>query len=223
MDKANDKMAENAPRAARHWVVAAACVGFIAAMVGVTYASVPLYAMFCSLTGFGGATRVGATPTGAPLEREITIRFDANVSPGLPWTFAPVEREMNVKIGATSLAHYTALNRSADDTRANATYNVSPPQAGAYFVKLQCFCFEEQTLAGREKMDMPVVFYVDPAIADDPDLKTLKDITLSYTFFPAKPDRPQVRADADTLNKVRADADKTGKVRVDADGARKPL
>ncbi|MCL8381705.1 MULTISPECIES: cytochrome c oxidase assembly protein [Xanthobacter] len=213
MAEANDKMAESAPRAARHWVVAAACVGFIAAMVGVTYASVPLYAMFCSLTGFGGATRVGSTPTAAPLDREITIRFDANVSPGLPWAFAPVQREMTVKIGATSLAHYTAQNRSADDTRANATYNVSPPQAGAYFVKLQCFCFEEQTLAGREKMDMPVVFYVDPSIADDPDLKTLKDITLSYTFFPAKADKPQVRANADTLDKVRADAE----------GARKPL
>lgn len=201
MAEANEKTAQSARRAPRHGVVAAACVGFIAAMVGVTYASVPLYAMFCSLTGFGGATRVGAAPTAAPLEREITIRFDANVAPGLPWTFAPSQREMTVKVGATSLAHYTAANRSGDETRANATYNVSPPQAGAYFVKLQCFCFEEQTLAGREKMEMPVVFYVDPAIADDPDLKTLKDITLSYTFFPARSDKPQARADAEGARK----------------------
>lgn len=179
----------------RHLVVAAACVAFIATMVGVTYASVPLYAMFCALTGFGGATRVGAAPSAAPMEREITIRFDANVAPGLPWAFAPVERDVTVKVGATSLAHYTAANRSSVETHANATYNVSPPQAGAYFVKLQCFCFDEQTLSPNEKLEMPVVFYVDPAIAQDPDLKTLTDITLSYTFFPAKtPDKPVARA-----------------------------
>ncbi|MFG1349845.1 cytochrome c oxidase assembly protein [Xanthobacter autotrophicus] len=179
----------------RHLVVASACFAFIAAMVGVTYASVPLYAMFCALTGFGGATRVGTAPTAAPMEREITIRFDANVAPGLPWAFAPVERDLTVKVGATSLAHYTAANRSALETHANATYNVSPPQAGAYFVKLQCFCFDEQTLAPNEKLEMPVVFYVDPAIAQDPDLKTLSNITLSYTFFPIKtPDKPVARA-----------------------------
>ncbi|MDI4663611.1 cytochrome c oxidase assembly protein [Xanthobacter autotrophicus] len=178
----------------RHLVVASACVAFIAAMVGVTYASVPLYAMFCALTGFGGATRVGSAPA-TPIDREITIRFDANVAPGLPWAFAPVEREMTVKVGATSLAHYTAANRSGGETHANATYNVSPPQAGAYFVKLQCFCFEEQTLTPNEKLEMPVVFYVDPAIEQDPDLKRLGSITLSYTFFPAKaPDKPVARA-----------------------------
>lgn len=183
----------HAPR--RHWVVAMACVGFIAAMVGVTYASVPLYAMFCSLTGFGGATRVGSTPAQA-IEREITIRFDANVAPGLTWAFAPDAREMTVKVGATSLAHYTAANRAGVETYGNATYNVSPPQAGAYFVKMQCFCFNEQTLGPNETMDMPVVFFVDPAIVDDPDLKTLKDITLSYTFFPAKaPEKPAGRAE----------------------------
>ncbi|MET3352146.1 UNVERIFIED_ORG: cytochrome c oxidase assembly protein subunit 11 [Xanthobacter viscosus] len=179
----------------RHVVVASACAAFIAAMVGVTYASVPLYAMFCALTGFGGATRVGAAPSAAPIDREITIRFDANVAPGLPWAFAPVERDLTIKVGATSLAHYTAANRSALETHANATYNVSPPQAGAYFVKLQCFCFDEQTLGANEKLEMPVVFYVDPAIAQDPDLKTLTDITLSYTFFPAKTaDKPVARA-----------------------------
>lgn len=171
-------------------LVAACCFAFIAAMVGVTYASVPLYAAFCSLTGFGGATRVAAeAPRQVPGQgaaRNITIRFDANVAAGLPWTFTPDQREMVVKIGATNLAHYSTRNTAATPTAANATYNVSPPQAGAYFVKLQCFCFEEQTLAGHEKVDMPVVFYVDPAILDDPDLKTLPAITLSYTFFPAK-------------------------------------
>lgn len=196
---ADDHKEQKGPRSAgsrRHVGVAAACVAFIAAMVGVTYASVPLYAMFCALTGFGGATRVGERAPVAPIEREITIRFDANVAPGLPWAFAPSQRAMTVKVGATSLAHYTAANRSGSGTRANATYNVSPPQAGAYFVKLQCFCFDEQALGPNEKMEMPVVFYVDPAIAQDPDLKTLTDITLSYTFFPAKSEKPVARTSA---------------------------
>lgn len=197
MDSASGHKAREDKRTAgrRHGVVAAACVAFIATMAAVTYASVPLYAMFCSLTGFGGSTRVGDAAPAVPLDREITIRFDANVAPGLPWAFAPVAREITVKVGATSLAHYTATNRAAQATRANATYNVSPPQAGAYFVKLQCFCFEEQTLAANEQMEMPVVFYVDPAIADDPDLKTLGTITLSYTFFPARTaEKPVARA-----------------------------
>lgn len=208
MAEVKDNRVSN-PRDRRHRVVAMSCVAFIAAMVGVTYASVPLYAMFCSLTGFGGATRVGTAPAAA-IDRDITIRFDANVAPGLKWAFAPVAREMTVKIGATSLAHYTATNRTPSETHGNATYNVSPPQAGAYFVKMQCFCFEEQALGPNETMDMPVVFFVDPAIVDDPDLKTLKNITLSYTFFPAKaPDKPQARADS-----------RSGR---DTDAARKPL
>lgn len=197
MTDANEDRARTAPRPAgrRHAAVAAACAAFIAAMAGVTYASVPLYAMFCSLTGFGGATRVGEAAPTTTLDREITISFDANVAPGLPWAFAPVQREMTVKVGASSLAHFTAANLSGAPTRANATYNVSPPQAGAYFVKLQCFCFDEQALAPNEKMDMPVVFYVDPAIAQDPDLKNLSTITLSYTFFPSKAaEKPVARA-----------------------------
>lgn len=198
MTQSNEGPVPAAPRSTgrRHAVVAGACAAFIATMAAVTYASVPLYAMFCSLTGFGGSTRVGQTAPATPLEREITISFDANVAPGLPWNFAPDQREMTVKVGATSMAHYTAQNRAGSETRGNATYNVSPPQAGAYFVKLQCFCFNEQTLAPHEKVDMPVVFYVDPAIAQDPDLKDLSTITLSYTFFPAKADKPEVRASA---------------------------
>ena len=190
---ANAGAADGARRTgSRHVLVASACAAFIAAMVGVTYASVPLYAMFCALTGFGGATRVSATPAAA-IDREITVHFDANVAPGLPWQFAPAQRNITVKIGATSLAHYAATNRSSVETRGNAAYNVSPPQAGAYFVKMQCFCFNEQVLGANETMDMPVVFFVDPAIADDPDLKTLGDITLSYTFFPAPADKPVAR------------------------------
>lgn len=185
------------PRRARHALVALGCLAFIAGMVGLTYASVPLYAMFCALTGFGGATRL-AGETGAPAKgtgRLITIRFDANVAPGLSWSFAPQQREMTVEVGASSLAFYEARNLTGRETHANATYNVSPPQAGAYFVKMQCFCFEEQTLGPRETLPMPVAFYVDPALLEDPDLRTLGAITLSYTFFPAKPDgRPRAEA-----------------------------
>ncbi len=171
----------------RGHVTAAALAGFVAVMVGVTYASAPLYAAFCTLTGFGGSTRVAARPPQAVAEREIAIRFDANVAAGLPWSFAPDAREMVVRIGAPSLAHYSARNTSGTETAGNAAYNVSPPQAGAYFVKMQCFCFDEQRLGPGAAADMPVAFYVDPAILDDPDLKTLPAITLSYTFFPAPP------------------------------------
>lgn len=167
-------------------LVALALTAFVAAMVGVTYASVPLYAAFCTLTGFGGSTRVAARAPQAADEQQITIRFDANVAAGLPWSFSPEAREMVVRIGAPNLAHYSARNRSGRETAANATYNVSPPQAGAYFVKMQCFCFEEQHLAAGEQADLPVAFYVDPEILKDPDLKTLPAITLSYTFFPAR-------------------------------------
>lgn len=176
-----------ARRASHGWIVTG-CLAFIAAMVGLTYASVPLYAMFCTLTGFGGATRVAeGAPGAAPgSDHRITVSFDANVAPGLAWSFAPKQRDMTVEIGASSLAYYEAKNLAAAETHGNAAYNVSPPQAGAYFVKMQCFCFEEQVLAAGETMPMPVAFYIDPAILEDPDLKSLTTITLSYTFFPAK-------------------------------------
>jgi len=182
----------------RHLPVALGCAAFIAGMVGVTYASVPLYAAFCALTGFGGATRQAAQAPAAASERAITIRFDANVAAGLPWSFAPEQRELVVKIGAPSLAYYEARSSAKTVTAGNATYNVSPPQAGAYFVKMQCFCFDEQRLDAGERADMAVAFYVDPAILEDPDLKTLPAITLSYTFFPA---RPQARAAAEGAGK----------------------
>lgn len=192
-EQGNDKAGGMGPggpsrSGSRHWLVALVCLGFIGGMAGMTAASVPLYRVFCSLTGFGGATRTAegeAAPT--PINRTMEIRFDANVAPGLAWAFKPVQRSMVVKVGESSLAHYTAENRSDAETYANATYNVMPAQAGAYFVKLQCFCFNEQTLGPKEKADMPVVFYVDPDIVKDPDLQGIKTITLSYTFFPAKP------------------------------------
>ncbi|QTL01764.1 cytochrome c oxidase assembly protein [Aquabacter sp. L1I39] len=181
-------------RKPRHGLVAAACVGFVAAMGAAAYASVPLYTMFCSLTGFGGATRVGTAAPETVIDRSMKIRFDANVAPGLPWEFKPEQREVEVKVGETKMVYYLAANQAGAPTYGNATYNVTPAQAGFYFVKMQCFCFNEQVLEGKEKVDMPVVFFIDPAIEQDEDLKSVKTITLSYTFFPAKaPSQPVAR------------------------------
>jgi cytochrome c oxidase assembly protein subunit 11 len=178
--------AEGAALARRHARVALACGAFVAGMVGAAYAAVPLYDWFCRTTGFGGTPIVAASAPAAPIGRRITVRFDANVASGLPWDFAPETREVEVAVGETKLAHYAARNHWSGPTVGTATYNVSPPQAGAYFNKLQCFCFTEQRLAAGERMDMPVAFFVDPEIDKDPELKSLQHITLSYTFFPAK-------------------------------------
>ncbi|HEY7459233.1 MAG TPA: cytochrome c oxidase assembly protein [Xanthobacteraceae bacterium] len=178
--------AEGAALARRHARVALALGTFVVAMVGAAYASVPLYDWFCRTTGFGGTPLVAAKAPDAPIARRITVRFDSNVAGGLPWDFAPETREVEIAIGETKLVHYVARNAGAQSTVGTATYNVSPPQAGAYFNKLQCFCFTDQRLTAGERMEMPVAFFIDPAIADDPDLRGLKNITLSYTFFPVK-------------------------------------
>ncbi|WP_428029171.1 cytochrome c oxidase assembly protein [Ancylobacter sp.] len=171
-------------RSRSHRVVALSCAAFVATMVGAAYAAVPLYQMFCQVTGFGGATRVaGAAPT-APLERTVEVRFDANISPGLDWSFEPEARSVTVRVGETKLAFYRAHNRSSQPVTASATYNVTPAQSGYHFAKMQCFCFTDQTLQPGETLDMPVVFFVDPAFAEDPEMKGVKTITLSYTFFP---------------------------------------
>jgi cytochrome c oxidase assembly protein subunit 11 len=175
----------------RDVIVAAACGVFVALMVGASYASVPLYDWFCRTTGFGGRTQVAtAAPTG-PLGRTITIRFDGNVAPGLPWRFEPEQNSVQVRIGEVFTANYVVQNLAARETLGQAAYNVSPPTSGVYFHKINCFCFTEQRMAPGEKREMPVVFYVDPSIEKDPELDDLNTITLSYSFFavrePAKP------------------------------------
>lgn len=172
--------------AARHRRVALACFAFVSAMVGASYAAVPLYDLFCRVTGFGGTPRIATAAPAAPVERRMKIRLDANVAPGLPWKFGPEAREVEVRVGESKLVHYAATNNGKAGTVGTATYNVSPPTAGAYFMKMQCFCFTEQALASGEKMEMPVAFFVDPEIEKDPELKGLTTITLSYTFFPVK-------------------------------------
>lgn len=162
----------------------------VVAMVGLAYASVPLYRMFCQVTGFGGTTqmRVGGQAPGA-VGHLISVRFDANVSPALGWVFRPVDTHRRVAIGARNIALYTARNPSNRPLVGTATFNVTPSQAGQYFTKVQCFCFTEQRLEPGQEVRMPVVYYVDPAILDDPDARNISEITLSYTFYPV--DQPQ--------------------------------
>jgi cytochrome c oxidase assembly protein subunit 11 len=178
--------AEGAALARRHARVALACAAFVAGMVGMSFAAVPLYDLFCRTTGFGGTPRVAKSAPAVPGERRIVVRFDSNVAVGLPWTFAPERREIEVKVGESALAHYVATSTAPSETAGTATYNVSPPQAGAYFNKLECFCFTEQRLTAGERIEVPVAFFIDPAIERDSELKSLHSITLSYTFFPVK-------------------------------------
>jgi cytochrome c oxidase assembly protein subunit 11 len=170
----------------RHRTVGLACAVFVAAMVGVAYASVPLYDWFCRTTGFGGIPLVAKEAPAAPIARKITVRFDGNVAGGLPWTFAPEKNEIELAVGETALFHYVAKSQGAGETVGIASYNVSPPEAASYFNKIQCFCFTDQKLSPGERVDMPVVFFVDPAIDQDAEFKSLRTITLSYTFFPSK-------------------------------------
>jgi cytochrome c oxidase assembly protein subunit 11 len=152
-------------------------------MVGASYASVPLYQLFCQVTGYGGTTRVATAPASAVLERTVKIRFDANVAPGVPWDFAPEKADVDLKLGENGLAFYKVTNTSDRAVTAVATYNVTPFKAGPYFQKLECFCFQDRTLQPGETMELPVIFYVDPALATDKNVSEINQITLSYTFF----------------------------------------
>jgi cytochrome c oxidase assembly protein subunit 11 len=176
----------------RDMIVAACCGAFVAGMVGMSYAAVPLYDWFCRTTGFGGRTQVATgAPAQAPLGRTISVRFDANVAGGLPWRFQPEQNAIDVRIGDVVTVNYTVTNLSARTTVGQASYNVTPPTVGAYFQKINCFCFTEQKLAPGEKREMTVVFYVDPALAKDWEMNDLNSITLSYSFFAVRePARP---------------------------------
>jgi cytochrome c oxidase assembly protein subunit 11 len=166
--------------------VAAMCGGIVAGMVGLSFASVPLYQLFCQVTGYGGTTQVADAPAGVVLDRTMTVQFDANVGPGLPMRFAAVDRNETKPIGEQSIAYYEVSNPTDKPIVGTAVFNVVPHKAGIYFNKIECFCFTEQKLAPGESARLPVAYFIDPAIADDEDLKTLKSITLSYTFYPAK-------------------------------------
>jgi cytochrome c oxidase assembly protein subunit 11 len=180
------------PNLRRDAVVAAICGLVVVLMVGASYAAVPFYNWFCRATGFNGTTQVAtAGPAGAPLARKIAIRFDSNVAPGLPWKFEPEKTEIEVRIGEVVTVYYNVVNEAARTTTGQAAYNVAPLTVGAYFEKINCFCFTEQTMGPGEKRQMAVVFYVDPSIVNDSDNDGLNTITLSYTFYPVRDPAPK--------------------------------
>jgi cytochrome c oxidase assembly protein subunit 11 len=178
----------------RHSILALSLVGLVAGMVGLSFASVPLYRMFCQVTGYGGTPQRAEKAPGEVLDRTITIRFDGNVDHSLPWTFAPVQQTMDVKIGETALAFFKASNNSSVPVSGRAIFNVAPELAGRYFTKIECFCFKQQTLAAGQTVEMPVTFFVDPKIVDDEDTKDISEITLSYTFYRSDEPNPPAAA-----------------------------
>jgi len=157
--------------------------GVAAVMVSLSFAAVPFYDWFCRVTGYGGTTNVAETASDEILDRTVTIRFDSNVEPGMPWEFKPVERQVTLRIGETGLAFYEAYNPTDRTVAGTASYNVAPDAAGYYFTKIDCFCFEQQVLAPGERVTMPVSFYVDPDMVTSRDASKVKHITLSYTFY----------------------------------------
>jgi len=157
-------------------------------MGGMAWAAVPLYDLFCRVTGFGGTTQVGEGADRV-LDRTVMVRFDASLADGMPWTFKPKQPSMEVRIGETVLAHYEAHNPTDRPIAGSATYNVSPFSVGGYFTKIDCFCFTEQVLQPGERVDMPVTFYIDPAMVEDAEATQVKAITLSYTFFEQELDK----------------------------------
>ena len=171
----------------RHRTLALSCAALVVAMVGAAYASVPLYRLFCQVTGFDGTPRIAAHPSTTVIDQTVTIRFDGNVTPGLPWHFEPVQNTMQVKIGENYLAFFRATNTSDQPVRGTAIYNVFPEIAAVYFNKVQCFCFTEQLLQPGETVEFPVSFFVDPQIVNDRDARAVTHITLSYTFNPMPP------------------------------------
>jgi len=183
----------------RDMIVAAACGVFVAAMVGASFAAVPFYNWFCRTTGFGGTTQVAEKAPDHILGRTLTIRFDSNVAPGLPWKFEPEQNEIDVRIGEVAIVRYKVVNLAAREITAQASYNVSPPTVGGYFTKINCFCFTEQTMQPSETREMTVVFYVDPSIVRDRDQDGLNTITLSYTFYRLR-EQPQPVAQASDKN-----------------------
>jgi cytochrome c oxidase assembly protein subunit 11 len=162
------------------------CVVVLAAMTGAAFAAVPLYREFCQATGFSGAIPRASRAPSVVLDRKITVGFDTNVR-GLPWTFTPVQTSQTINIGESGLAFFTVTNNSDKPLTGRAAYNVTPDQVGSYFRKLQCFCFSDQTIPAHTTERFPVVYFVDPKFASDPDTKGFTNVTLSYTFFPAPP------------------------------------
>ena len=181
-------------KSGRNGAVALALVGLVAGMTGLAFAAVPLYRLFCQVTGYSGVPQRAEAAPEQGLDRTIQVRFDANVDRALPWSFVPVERVIDVKIGESTLAFFKAANDSNASMTGTAIFNVVPERAARYFNKIECFCFKEQTLAPGASIEMPVTFFIDPKIVDDEDTKNISEITLSYTFYRAGEETGSVAA-----------------------------
>ena len=174
-----------------------ACSAAVLAMTGLSFAAVPLYNLFCKVTGFAGTPMVGTAATGKTSDRIVQVAFDANVAPALGWRFEAERTQIKAQVGVTQTVFYKITNTSSRPMTGIATYNVQPNQSGAYFVKIQCFCFTETTLQPGETLEAPVVFYIDPEIELNRELASLKSITLSYTYFPSKNGQPVAESKGD--------------------------
>ena len=170
-------------RSDKRGLVALTLAGLVAGMVGLSFASVPLYRMFCQATGFGGVPQVAEAAPDMVLDRKIKIRFDTNVDRDLPWQFEAEQRSVDVRIGESALIFFKAHNNTGKSVTGTAGFNVAPEIAGRYFTKIECFCFKQQTLAAGQGIEMPVTFFVDPKIVEDMSTKNIEEITLSYTFY----------------------------------------
>jgi cytochrome c oxidase assembly protein subunit 11 len=170
-------------RSGRNLWMAASLVSVTLAMLGASFAAIPLYRLFCAVTGYGGTPQIGPEASPGVAAGKITVRFNADVNPGLPWEFAPEQEKVTLSLGGQQVAFYTARNKAATPVTGIALYNVTPDKVGKYFHKTACFCFNQQTLAPGQQMEFPVSFWVDPAIATDPGTADVRVITLSYTFF----------------------------------------
>ncbi|WP_410218115.1 cytochrome c oxidase assembly protein [Paracoccus sp. (in: a-proteobacteria)] len=176
-------------------------LGVVVTMGALAWAAVPFYDWFCRVTGFGGTTQVAETGSDVILDEVVRVRFDANVDSNLGWTFRPVQNRMDMKIGENGLAFYEAVNNTDQPLTGTASYNVAPEVAGYYFIKVECFCFTEQTLQPGERIEMPVSFYVDPELVTDSDAGHIRDITLSYTFHRTEPKQAALdTAPVETIN-----------------------
>jgi cytochrome c oxidase assembly protein subunit 11 len=187
MSETTHTMAGNSGLRRRHRRLAAWCTVLVFAMVGAAYAAVPLYRLFCQVTGFDGTPQIATKAPDTVLDKTITVRFDANVAPGFAWRFEPVQNTVTVKVGENALIFYRATNTTDRPLRGTSTYNVLPEAAAVYFNKIQCFCFTEQVLEPGQTVEFPVSFFIDPAIVKDMNARNITHVTLSYTFYPVVP------------------------------------
>ncbi|MBB3930555.1 cytochrome c oxidase assembly protein subunit 11 [Kaistia hirudinis] len=199
-ESTKSEAAKAEPRRRSFAVTAAACAVFGAAMLGAAFASVPLYKLFCQVTGYGGTTQRAETAPAVPSEKTIIVRFDANVANGIGWAFRPEQRQIKVRLGEVAKVNFFAENRTGAESSGQAGFNVQPDSAGRFFNKIACFCFNSQTLKAGEKVEMPVTFFVDPAILEDADNRFTDTITLSYTFYPSAEAKPAPLASNDATN-----------------------